>query len=93
MPRRGKQGPADAPAPSTARRATPVPKQAPAVAAFRPESPPPLGSVNVDSLSGRALKEYARRAGVSARDVEGLTEDRLRQNTKILIAEHFELLE
>jgi hypothetical protein len=52
----------------------------------------PLGSVDVDSLSGDALRAYARRAGVSPRDVENLTEDRLRQNTKLTIANHFDLL-
>lgn len=52
----------------------------------------PLGSVHVDDLSGDALKRYARRAGVSQRDVESLTEDRLRQNTKLTIANHFDLI-
>lgn len=52
----------------------------------------PLGSVDVDSLSGEALRAYARKAGVSPRDVAGLTEDRLRQNTKLVIANLFELL-
>lgn len=52
----------------------------------------PLGSVDVDSLSGEALRRYARRAGVLPRDVANLTEDRLRQNTKLVIANHFELL-
>lgn len=52
----------------------------------------PLESVNVDSLSGEALRAYARRAGVIPRDVANLTEDRLRQNTKLVIQTHFELL-
>lgn len=52
----------------------------------------PLGSVDVDALSGEALKHYARRAGVPQRDVEHLTEDRLRANVKLTIANHFELL-
>lgn len=52
----------------------------------------PLGSVDVDSLSGDVLKRYALRAGVPTRDVENLTEDRLRQNVKLTIANHFELL-
>lgn len=52
----------------------------------------PLGSVNVDDLSGESLKRYALRAGVHHRDVAGLTEDRLRQNVKLVIAEHFELI-
>lgn len=52
----------------------------------------PLGSVNVESLSGDALKQYARRAGVPQKDIDFLTEDRLRQNVKLAIANHFELL-
>lgn len=52
----------------------------------------PLGSVDVDTLSGEALKRYARRAGVWHADIDTLTEDRLRQNTKLKIAEHFDLL-
>lgn len=52
----------------------------------------PLESVNVDSLSGEALRAYARRAGVFPRDIDNLTEDRLRQNTKLVIQTHFELL-
>jgi hypothetical protein len=53
----------------------------------------PLGSVDIDSLSGDELKAYARRAGVYHEDVENLTEDRLRQNTKLVITNHFELIE
>jgi hypothetical protein len=52
----------------------------------------PLGSVDIDRLSGDELKAYAKRAGVSPRDIEFLTEDRLRQNTKLVIANHFELI-
>jgi len=52
----------------------------------------PLGSVHVDTLSGDELKDYARRAGVRPGDVERLSEDRLRQNVKIVIADHFELI-
>lgn len=52
----------------------------------------PLGSVDVDSLAGDVLKRYAKRAGVPPRDIENLTEDRLRQNVKLTIANHFELI-
>ncbi len=52
----------------------------------------PLGSVDVNSLSGEALKAYAKRACIRPADIEFLTEDRLRQNIKIAIANHFELL-
>lgn len=82
-----------------------APKKSPAVAQAKVAPPPaiepvavprqhekPLGSVHIDSLSGAELKAYARRAGVLPRDVENLTEDRLRQNTKLVIENHFELL-
>jgi hypothetical protein len=52
----------------------------------------PLGSVDVESLSGEPLKAYAKRAGVRQADIDFLTEDRLRQNVKLAIANHFELL-
>lgn len=56
----------------------------------RPDGP--LGSVDIDSLSGEALRVYARRAGVLPRDVANLTEDRLRQNTKLMVQQTFDLL-
>lgn len=52
----------------------------------------PLESVDVQSLSGEHLKRYAKRAGISQRDIDNLTPDRLRQNIKIAIANHFDLL-
>lgn len=52
----------------------------------------PLGSVDVDSLSGLKLRAYALHAGIQRIDVANLTEDRLRQNIKLFIANHFELL-
>lgn len=52
----------------------------------------PLESVDVDSLHGDHLKRYAKRAGIGQRDIESLTPDRLRQNIKLAIAYHFELL-
>lgn len=72
--------------------ARPVAPVAPAVPSIDPDERKPLGSLDVDALGGEALKRYARRAGVSPRDVDGLTEDRLRQNVKLTIANHFELL-
>lgn len=59
---------------------------------FAPITEPPLASVDVDSLAGEALRKYARRAGVPQRDVDSLTDDRLKQNVKLTIARHFELL-
>lgn len=70
----------------------PVARVAPAVPFIDADERKPLGSLDVDALSGEALKRYARRAGVGQRDVDGLTEDRLRQNVKLTIANHFELL-
>lgn len=52
----------------------------------------PMESVNVDSLEGEHLKRYAKRAGIRQADIDGLTPDRLRQNIKLAIAYHFELL-
>lgn len=37
---------------------------------------------SIDDMEGAALKEYARSIGISQRDVDGLTESRLRQNCK-----------
>lgn len=52
----------------------------------------PVASVCVDDLQGEALRAHAARVGVSKRDIEHLTDDRLRQNIKFVIADHFELL-
>lgn len=89
---------AAAPLPASAPKQAPTSKSLPAEASVRAvagladDDRRPLGSVDVDSLSGEALRRYARRAGVFPRDVDNLTEDRLRQNTKLVIANHFELL-
>lgn len=42
-------------------------------------------SNSVDDMSGDELKAYAAKVGVSQRDIDGLTEDRLRQNCKARI--------
>lgn len=47
-------------------------------------------SVPVDSLGGDELRQYARGLGISQRDVDGLSEDRLRQNCKARIFESME---
>lgn len=52
----------------------------------------PLKSLDVDSMSGDDLKRYALKAGVVPRDVQGLSEDRLRQNVKLVIQQHFDLI-
>ncbi len=43
-------------------------------------------------MTGDDLRRYARKAGVTERDVMGLTEDRLRQNVKLVIQQHFDLI-
>ena len=52
----------------------------------------PWQSRDVDALAGDELRAYARRIGIQRRDCEGLTEDRLRQNCKLFIANYFELI-
>ena len=52
----------------------------------------PLKSLDVDALAGDDLRRYARKAGVIERDVMGLTENRLRQNVKFAIQQHFDLI-
>ena len=52
----------------------------------------PLKSVDIASLTGQALKDYATRLGLPKRDVENLTEDRLRQNAVMFVHNHIELL-
>lgn len=46
--------------------------------------------VAVDKIGGADLKAYARSIGITQRDVDGLTEDRLRQNCKARIAQSME---
>ena len=86
-------------APAAAPQVVAAPAAPPAAAAEVAVTPAPdesswrpLGSVDVDSLTGEALKAYARRAGLREADIDFLTEDRLRQNVKLAIANHFELL-
>lgn len=67
-------------------------ERAAASSPFAPENTAPLASLDVDRLAGQALRTYARRAGVPQRDVDNLTEDRLRQNVKLTIARNFELI-
>jgi isopenicillin N synthase-like dioxygenase len=38
----------------------------------------------IDEMSGALLKAFARKVGIKQRDVDGLTEDRLRQNCKVM---------
>lgn len=40
---------------------------------------------SVDDMNGDRLRRYARQIGVHQRDVDGLTEDRLRQNCKLML--------
>lgn len=43
--------------------------------------------VAVDAIEGEELKAYARSIGITQRDVDGLSQDRLRQNCKARIAQ------
>lgn len=43
--------------------------------------------IAVDAIDGDQLKAYARSLGITQRDVDGLSEDRLRQNCKARIAD------
>lgn len=40
---------------------------------------------SVENMSGDLLKRYAKQIGVMQRDIDGLSEDRLRQNCKAMI--------
>lgn len=44
-------------------------------------------SRSVEDMTGEALKAHARKMGVSERDVQGLSESRLRQNCMVMIHE------
>lgn len=46
--------------------------------------------VAVDAIAGTELKAYARSLGITQRDVDGLTEGRLRQNCKARINQSME---
>lgn len=46
--------------------------------------------VAVDAIAGDELKAYARSIGITQRDVDGLSEDRLRQNCKARIYDSME---
>lgn len=47
--------------------------------------PEPKKSNSVDDMCGDELKAYAAKVGIQQRDIDGLTEDRLRQNCKVRI--------
>lgn len=79
---------AKAPAPRAA--AAPPPAAAPAPAPAQPAKTQFSRDDfrrSIDDMSGAMLKAYARSIGILQRDVDALTEDRLRQNCKARIAE------
>jgi hypothetical protein len=47
-------------------------------------------SVDIESIGGDELKAYARSIGITQRDVDGLTEARLRHNCKARLAHNME---
>jgi len=54
---------------------------------------PPSGfavSRSINDMSGDVLKAHARKVGISERDVNGLSEDRLRQNCMVMVSESLE---
>lgn len=44
---------------------------------------------DVDRMYGQALKDYALKVGVVPRDVESLSEDKLRQSAKLVLAAQY----
>lgn len=42
---------------------------------------------SVSDMTGETLKDYARKVGVAERDVQGLSESRLRQNCIVMVHE------
>lgn len=44
-------------------------------------------SRSVSDMSGEELKAHARKMGIAERDVQGLSESRLRQNCMVMIQE------
>jgi hypothetical protein len=87
----GKQPKAASKAPKAAKPTT-APKPAAKAAEPAPAHQQPLGSVAVEDLEGQALRDYALRIGMRKADVDYLTEERLRQNLKLFIHHHVELL-
>lgn len=47
-------------------------------------------TTDVDRMYGEALKTFARQVGVVPRDIENLTEDKLRQSCKLVLAAQYE---
>lgn len=56
------------------------------------EMPPPSFAVSrsIQDMTGDTLKAHARKVGISERDVNGLSEDRLRQNCMVMAVEMLE---
>lgn len=80
--------PAEAPA------GAPVPAPQPPVPAEAAQAPAAAADGNhptdVDRMSGEHLKAFAKKTGVIQRDIDGLSEDRLRQAIKLMLAERYE---
>lgn len=69
---------------ATAPLATPISPVADVPPAAAPVDAGPIRG-SVDDMSGDKLKRYAKQVGVMQRDIDGLSEDRLRQNCKAMI--------
>lgn len=62
----------------------PAPAPTSAIPVVRLQREEPIRGA-VENMSGETLKRYARQIGIQQRDVDNLTEDRLRQNCKAMI--------
>lgn len=79
-------------------KAKPVPAlaaaSAPAASPVQPDAEPQFSAADfrkpVDQMTGLLLKAFARRVGIKQRDVDNLTEDRLRQNCKAMQLDQLE---
>lgn len=67
------------------------PAKAPAVAAMPgPAKDEMTHPTDVDRMSGNHLKAYAKKVGVVQRDIDTLSDDRLRQCCKLMLADAYE---
>lgn len=91
--------------PGSGRKAGDQEAPQPKAAQSSPEAAPPAqvpsqrprgfggpGSVDIDALHGDDLKRYARQVGVTQRDVDLLTEERLRTSCRVMVEQQFAAL-
>lgn len=98
MPRGVKgSGPPKAPPKPRQAAAKQAPPAVPAAVAPPPAAPDHQATegemthpTDVDRMSGDHLKRFAAKTGVIQRDIDDLSEDRLRQCIKLMLAEQYE---